>query len=240
MPPVKLPLMWIALLLSPVLVGVYVTLTEQFDPAALVAGAVAHVVPETAKSLLSEVMVEINNGTVPTVSVTGCAALGVLISWGAKIRGVGERVAVDQTPVPCTGISVLPPVALSTTWIALFTSPAFDGVYVTPKVQLVPGALVVKQVVLVTTKSLLSELKLEIDSDTIPVTVNVTGCEALEVLTSWGAKVRTAGERDTVAALEAGAKSISHALRPWVAAASFLVLGSNVRPSTATLGKPVP
>jgi len=105
------------------------TLTVQLAPAATVAGATGQVVLDIAKSGLSKVMLVIDIGTaLVTITVTGCVALGVLISWGAKTRGFGESVAVDKAPVPCTGRSDLPPVALSITWIALFLTLAAEGV----------------------------------------------------------------------------------------------------------------
>jgi len=176
LPPVKLPLMRILLFLRPAVAGVYVTLTVQFEPGALVE---KQVVPVTTKSLLSEEKPESCSGTVPvTVSVTGCGVLGVLISWGANVRAVGESVAVDQVPVPWTAILVAPPVALSLRWIALLFSAVVPGVNVMLRVQLAPGTLVagaMAQVVLDTAKALSSTVMLEIDSGTAPVTVSVTG-----------------------------------------------------------------
>jgi len=136
LPPVKLPLMRILLFLRPAVAGVYVTLTVQFEPGALVE---KQVVPFTTKSLLSEEKPESCSGTVPvTVSVTGCGVLGVLISWGANVRAVGESVAVDQYPFPGQHIGCSAR-ALSLRWIALLFSAVVPGVNVMLRVQLAPA-----------------------------------------------------------------------------------------------------
>jgi len=83
LPPVKLPLMWILLFLRPAVAGVYVTLTVQFEPGALVEKQVVQLRQIAAIGGEAESC----SGTVPSPSASPAAECWGVNQLGRKREG---------------------------------------------------------------------------------------------------------------------------------------------------------
>src|SRR5882724_1748960 len=137
-------------------------------------------------------MLVIDNGPVPPlVRVTVFAVLVVPMFWAAKLRLVGERLAVGAVPVPLRLTACGLPAALSAMLNAPVRKPVAVGVKVTWMVQPTPTAKIPGQ--------LLDCAKLPrvamplIESGVPPQLTRATDCGALVVPTFCPAKVKLAG-----------------------------------------------
>jgi hypothetical protein len=131
----------------PSAVGVNVTFTTQFPPAATVDPFV-HVVPvPTIANWFAFVppnttVVRFNVPVPPLVSVSVCVALARFSRWFPNANGLGVGVACGNTPVPVTAAVCGLPDALSATVIVALLPPSAVGVNVTAIVQLPAAATV--------------------------------------------------------------------------------------------------
>src|SRR5579864_199650 len=160
----------------PTAMGVNVTLMVQFALAATEAPQVFVCV----YSELATILVMVNAAVPGLVSVTVCAALGVLTVWLPNARLVGDKLAAGPdaavpVPVRLTVCGLF--AALSVKVIVPVRVPVAVGVNVTLIVQLPPMATRLPQV-FVCPKSPLGTI-LEMLSAAVPVFVSVSVCAAL-------------------------------------------------------------
>ena len=110
-----------------------------------------------------------------------------------KVSEVDETLATGAIPVPARLTVDVPPEVLLFTVRAPVRLPRAVGVKVTMTEQVAPAARVLPQL-FVWLKSPVIPILLMV-SVAVPVFVNVTLCAALDVFTSWSAKVKVAGDK---------------------------------------------
>ena len=183
---------------APITVGVNVTLTAQFAPAAMPAPPIGQVLVWAKSSVFvpAVAILLMRSAAVPELyTVTNCAALVVLSAWFPNTREVGVAVAAGTIPVPVMGTDR---VGLSGSLLTIASdavrNPEAMGMNDTLIVQVAPVASVVLQPD-TTAKSVFvpAEAIDVIVRSAVPVLDRATVWVALIVLTSWFPNARVAG-----------------------------------------------